>query len=422
MELRQTSPSVPIVSPYPNGSWCHGARAVIAVIVVAIALVASVPTTTAVAQEQPAASVVELLNNNSSSSETENQPDSADEDAEPLDTRDRIDSVNDKLQAMLDDFVLHLPLLGVAIVVVVIFWFLAKLISASELLFRWIDNRFSRDLFRQFIRGLIVGIGVLIALELLNATSLVGATLGAAGVAGIAVAFAFKDLAENYIAGVLLSTRQPFAPNDLVVINSDEGKVVRLTSRATILMTLEGNHLRIPNSVVYKGIITNYSRNPLRRFDVTIGVGVNEDLVHAQQLGLSILGDMRSVLEDPAPWCIIEELGDSNVSVRFYGWVDQKASDFSRTKSEATRLLKTAFDDAGVEMPEPTYRVALSTDSAGAQLVEASAQSHAQKPRRDRALNATEQDTSAGDDIDSQIAAERQHADDDLLEESGRPE
>src|SRR3546814_6600583 len=64
---------------------------------------------------------------------------------------------------------------------------------------------------------------------------------------------------------LMLSLRQPFRANDHVVIEGHEGRVVRLTSRATILMTLEGNHLRIPNSTVFKAVILNYTRNPERR-------------------------------------------------------------------------------------------------------------------------------------------------------------
>ena len=82
---------------------------------------------------------------------------------------------------------------------------------------------------------------------------------------GLAVGFALRDLVENYIASLMLSLRQPFAPNDQVLIEGFEGRVVRLTSRATILMTLDGNHVRIPNAVVFKGTIVNLSHNPERR-------------------------------------------------------------------------------------------------------------------------------------------------------------
>ena len=101
--------------------------------------------------------------------------------------------------------------------------------------------------------------GVLLALDILDLTALVGAVLGTVGVVGLAIGFAFKDIVENYLAGLLLSIRRPFALNDLVLIESHEGRVVRLTPSELILMTLEGNHVRIPNATVFKSFIYNFS-------------------------------------------------------------------------------------------------------------------------------------------------------------------
>src|SRR3546814_10287465 len=87
------------------------------------------------------------------------------------------------------------------------------------------------------------------------------------GVIGLVLGFAFKDIAENYIAGVLLSVRKPFSPGELIAIEDYQGKVVALTSRTTILMTLDGNQLQLPNALVFKSVLLNYSQNPRRRFD-----------------------------------------------------------------------------------------------------------------------------------------------------------
>jgi small-conductance mechanosensitive channel len=83
---------------------------------------------------------------------------------------------------------------------------------------------------------------------------------------------------ENYIASILLSLRQPFSPNDHVVIEGYEGLVLRLTSRATLLMSFDGNHIRIPNAMVYKSVIVNYTRNPRRRISFQVGVGTDVNL------------------------------------------------------------------------------------------------------------------------------------------------
>ena len=112
------------------------------------------------------------------------------------------------------------------------------------------------------MQTIVVLLGILLALNLLGATALVGAVLGSAGVVGLVLGFAFKDIAENYVSGVLLSLRRPFAPGDHLLIDKYEGKVVALTSRATLLMTMDGNHLSLPNSLVFKSVVLNFSVNP----------------------------------------------------------------------------------------------------------------------------------------------------------------
>ena len=113
--------------------------------------------------------------------------------------------------------------------------------------YRRIGNAFLRETAQQLVRIAVLLAGAPLALEILDATALVAALLGTAGLFGLVLGFAFWDLAENAIASLLLSLRRPFAPNDLVSIEGREGHVVRLTSRATVLLTIEGNHVRIPN-------------------------------------------------------------------------------------------------------------------------------------------------------------------------------
>ena len=183
-----------------------------------------------------------------------------------------------------------LPLLALALVAVWVCWMLGGWFSRRTFLDRVSQrNPFMGDLARTTVRWGVTLLGVLVALEILNATALVGAMLGTAGVLGVAIGFAFKDTLENYLAGILMSLRQPFSPHDHVVIDGNEGVVVSMTSRATILMTLDGNHLRLPNALVFRSVTLNYTRNPSRRFEFDVGIGVGEDLVTAQHIGTTEL-------------------------------------------------------------------------------------------------------------------------------------
>lgn len=265
-----------------------------------------------------------------------------------------------KLREYGDAALRFLPVLAVALGVIGVFWALARLTGSVDAPWRWIGlTPLMRDLVQRLMGAILVLAGVLLALDLLDATALVGAVVGVAGVAGLAIGFAFRDIVENYIAGILLSVRHPFAIGDHLLLREHEGKVVRLTSREMVLMTLDGNHLGIPNSTVFKSIVCNYTRNPRRRFEFEVGIGVEEDLKAVRRVGTETLRGLKGVMDDPAPYFLVEALGESSVVVRFLGWVDQRNADFLKVRSEAIRMVKGALDAAGIEMPEPVHRVIL---------------------------------------------------------------
>lgn len=270
----------------------------------------------------------------------------------------RLGPAMDRFTERLMNVAYNLPLLLLGLLVLAAAWWFGRWFSRR----RWIgrrlqDNPFLKEIVQQLIRAAVLVAAALFVLDLLELTAMVGAVLGAAGLATLAIGFAFRDLIENYIASVLLSLRQPFEPNDLVAIGDQCGRVSRLTSRATVLITPDGNHVRIPNATVFKSEMINYSRNPRRRFEFDVGVDVELELSPVQSLAERTVAAVDGVMSDPAPFCLVQQLGDSNVVVRVYGWVDQASHDFARVRSEAIRQVKEAFDAAGIVMPEPIYNI-----------------------------------------------------------------
>lgn len=264
----------------------------------------------------------------------------------------------ERLRELVSDLIGYLPLVAFAIIIFLAFWFLAFLLGKWGSLYRrFTTNQFLADFLRQLVKMALLTLGLLLAFELLGATALVGTVLGAAGLLGLALGFALRDTVENYIAGILLSMKQPFVHDDLVDIEGHEGHVVRLTSRATIVMSLDGNHVRIPNAKVFNGIVVNYTRNPQRRFHFDVGVSVESNLAAAQNLAANTLLEMDGLIDDPPPRVDVHMLGDFNVTLRVFGWVDQRRFEFLKVRSEAIRLVKEAFDAAGIVMPEPIYNV-----------------------------------------------------------------
>ena len=322
----------------------------------------------------------------------------------------------DRLGTRLEHAVDRLPLFGVAVVVFLIFLVIGLWITRPAMPWhRVAPNAFIADLVRQVVKLGFIVVGLVVALDILGAAALLGTMLGAAGIVGLAVGFAVRDTIENYIASIMLSLRQPFRPNDLVKIDDHEGHVIRLTSRATVLMTLEGNHLRIPNAYVFKGVILNYSRSPERRFEFRLGVDADSNVMRAMAIGVETMEALGFVLADPEPLGLIEDVGDSNVVLWFAGWIDQRESDHAKARSEAIRLTKRALEEAGFALPEPIYR--LRFDDKMPTGVSAPAPTLAAEP-----TNGTNESPDVGDaqkdaSVDEKIAAERANVNqEDLLD------
>ena len=322
----------------------------------------------------------------------------------------RFASALSEVKGKLVRLVANLPLLLVALLIVAIAVWLGGVVSRRLHILKRISNRnpYMDGLLRNIVQGLMVLGGVLIALDLLGATSLVGAVLGSAGVVGLVLGFGFKDIAENYIAGILLSVRQPFRPGDSVRIDSHEGRVVALTSRATQLMTADGNQLQLPNALVFKSVLLNYSRNPRRRFDFTTNVSVGQSWHDAMDIGVRALAEVEGVLGDPAPSALIRELADGSATLQFFGWIDQTRNDLQKTRSEAMRNVRRSLRAAGIVPPDGVQKIVLMRDAG------AGDDHHAE--------SAAPRDTSVDHTLDHQLAAAQDANEQvNLLDENAKP-
>ncbi len=356
-------------------------------------------------------------------------------------------AVGDNLAPLLDDsrdalgrLRRALPLLGIAAVVVGVIVLVGHRLAAwAGLWQRVMPNGFLAELVSSAVRVAAWLIAAVVALNLLGAKALMGTLLGGAGVLGLAVGFAVRDTQENYIASILRSLRQPFRANDFVVIDQHEGVVVRLTSRATVLMTLDGNHLRIPNATVFKAVILNYTRNPQRRFTFDLGVDANDDPVDAMRVGLDAVRGLPFVLDEPSPVAVVDAVGDSNIGLKFFAWVDQTQASFGKSRSLAIRAAKDALEAGGFTLPEPIYRLRFdgvpgtlgvtTSDGSGAGTGTGRGTASERREPADRGPTAggaggaesEAMDVTPEDDLQERVAAERAEAGEDDLLDADRP-
>jgi len=283
---------------------------------------------------------------------------------ETTDIAERLNPAIERFQSRIDQFIAFVPLAliaGAAFALVVFVGFtLARMRQPWE---RLAPNTFIAEIYRQLMRIVFVIFGIVIALDILNATALLSTILGAAGIIGLALGFAVRDTVENFIASVMLSFRQPFRPNDTVEINGDVGKVIRLTSRATILLSFDGNHIRIPNATVFKSRIINFNQNAERRFMFSVMVERDADLLETRTLVEKTVQDLPFVLAEPAAQTWIEALHPAGIELVITGWVDQNETSIVRGKGEALRQVKLAIQSAGIVIPDATQAIQLTRDA-----------------------------------------------------------
>lgn len=281
---------------------------------------------------------------------------------------ERLSPAMEKIWSRIAQIIAFVPLalVGLAAFFLIVFFgfFIARRRQPWD---RLAPNAFIADIYRTLIRLATIALGVVVTLDILGATALLSTILGAAGILGLALGFAVRDTVENFIASLLLSMRQPFRPNDTIEIGGDVGKVIRLTSRATILLSLDGNHIRIPNATVFKSRIINYSRGRGRRFQFPMQLAANEAPGEAQDRGLTELERLDFVLEKPAPTAWIENVDSAGTGLCFAGWIDQHESHFEHARGEAMRLVNLALERPKSSRAKAPEARDVSTGKAGAE-------------------------------------------------------
>ena len=223
---------------------------------------------------------------------------------------------------------------------------------------RWLIRRFGRrsdtvtstvQVMARLVFFVIVAIGVYVALKLIGLD--LGPVLAGAGIAGIAIAFALQDIAENYISGILMGFRNPFDPGDQIVSGDHEGTVEELNLRYTTIRTYDGVRVLLPNAQVLKNPLTNLTVNGDRRTDFQIGVAYGTDLERARQVAIDAVTAAHGVNDEPAPQAWVEELAASWVNIRVRYWHSPRIADVWEVRNAAIIAIYDETEQQGIELP-----------------------------------------------------------------------
>jgi len=266
------------------------------------------------------------------------------------------------------------PRLAVALVVGGLFIFLSRYVrrGAAKALSATSASRSVSSLIARMAQFAAIFVGMMIVLSILDLEGAVTSVLAGAGVVGLAVGFAFQDLASNVISGVGLSVRDLFRVDDVIETGDLIGVVKEIRLRTTKMLTFDGKTVIIPNKSIFQSPLINHSNTDRRRIAVECGVAYDTDLDHAKEIALGALRDIGIESEDPDVF--FEGFGGSSIDFVARVWIDFQAQrDVKRTTDEMVRALKRAFDQAEIEIPFPirTLELGGSAEELVGQMAEA---------------------------------------------------
>lgn len=256
-------------------------------------------------------------------------------------------------------FMAFLPRLLLALLVVLLFYLIAKLvrtviIRAASL--RGHEHTLEVALGR-IAQAAIVVIGLLVAATAAFPTFTLGNLVSALGIGSIAIGFAFKDVSQNFLAGILILITKPFRVGDQIIYQGYEGTVEDIQTRATYLKSYDGRRVIIPNSELYTNSVTVNTAFLTRRMQYDVGIGYGDDIERARGIMLAALVDLDGVLPDPAADVIVVDLADSTVTLRARWWSNAYMADILVAQDKVLTRIKHDLQAAGIDLPYPTRQI-----------------------------------------------------------------
>jgi small conductance mechanosensitive channel len=266
----------------------------------------------------------------------------------------------EKMQGMVNGFIALTPNMVLALIVFAIFFIIA---GAIRRLVRRVtrDRRHARNL------GLILGrlaqwtillIGLFVSLSIVIPTLKAGDLVQLLGISGVAIGFAFRDILQNFLAGILILLTEPFQLDDQIVFKDFEGTVEQIQTRATTIRTYDGRRIVIPNSELFTNSVTVNTAFEHRRLEYDVGIGYGDDIDEAKRLILEAIHETEGALQQPAPDAIVVALAESTVNIRARWWVKPpRRAEVLKLQDKVLTAIKKKLTANGIDLPFPTQQI-----------------------------------------------------------------
>lgn len=269
---------------------------------------------------------------------------------------DAINKLYEKLSVWIENFILMLPNLLGAILVFFIFYTVGRLVKKglARPLQRFSHTQALVGLLLNLIFTGFIATGIFIALSILQLDKAVTSLLAGAGIIGLALGFAFQDIAANFVSGVLMAIRRPIRLGDVIESNDFFGTVININLRSTIIRTMQGQHVHIPNKDIFNKPIINYSEEGKRRIDLKCGISYGDDLEKVKQVVIEAIQSIDYLINKEEITFFYKEFGDSSINFEVRYWVNyKKQPDYLAAVSDGIIRIKKAFDAHSIMIPFP---------------------------------------------------------------------
>lgn len=267
----------------------------------------------------------------------------------------------EKAQAMINGFIALVPNIFLAFIVFTVFVYIGRAIK--RLVKRLTRHyRYARNLgmvLGRLAQGTTILVGLFISLSIVIPSLKAGDLVQLLGISGVAIGFAFRDILQNFLAGILILLTEPFQIDDQIVFKGFEGTVENIETRATTIKTYDGRRIVIPNSELFTNSVTVNTAFENRRLEYDVGVGYGDDIERTKQLMMEALHSVDVVLKDPAPDVLVMELADSAVNIRARWWIKPpRWSDALDSRDKVISAIKQKlYVENGIDLPYPTTQI-----------------------------------------------------------------
>ncbi|WP_334062435.1 mechanosensitive ion channel family protein [Alteromonas genovensis] len=272
----------------------------------------------------------------------------------------RIDDVykllTGKLETWMESAITILPNIVVALFIAIAFGFIARIVGnvAGTVMRRTFESRQIAGLLTSIVKSLVLIAGIFIALDFVGLKGTVTSLLAGAGIIGLAIGFAFQDMTENFIAGIAMGIRKPFEIGDVIKAEGVFGNVKSINLRNTLVETFYGQLEVIPNKILFRNILTNYSTLGKRRIEVPVGISYADDIEKAGKVIVEAMKDKEYVIIKDETAVYAESFGDSSINLVLWFWISYPGEHgFMGVRHDAVCTVKTVLEENDILIPFP---------------------------------------------------------------------